>query len=160
MPDEAPPDQPATDVHLRRVYPGGLWSVELRRMGERLTLGTWPAEVRTPAWALARNVSMLLGIPLTEEEPGLTSGPDRCDFIRRNAVALVEQLEAKVARQREELAKLNQRREHLTAERDRLREALRAIWRRAAEGGPGLTAYMIEADARQALAASGITVDA
>lgn len=121
-------DQPPTDVHLRRVYPGGRWAVELRRMGERLTLGTWPADVRTPAWSLARNVALLLGIPLTEEEPGLTSGPDRCDFIRRNAVALVEDLEAQVARQRAELAKLNQRREHLTAERDRLREALLGVW--------------------------------
>jgi hypothetical protein len=95
--------------------------------------------------------------------PDLT--PDREQFVRDNAVALVADLEAQAARQREELKKLNAAVRAVRAERDRLREALLGIWALADDeltrkgAVPGSFIPQIEADAREALAASGVTVE-
>jgi hypothetical protein len=65
-----------------------------------------------------------------EPEP-VCPDADRDAFLRDNAPAMVAGLEAQVRRQREELARLNQRNAALTRERDRLRaehEAQRAAW--------------------------------
>lgn len=56
-----------------------------------------------------------------------TRGVERECYIKANAVSVVAGLEAKIERQRCELQKLNQRVQAHQAERDRLREAIRAL---------------------------------
>jgi hypothetical protein len=65
----------------------------------------------------------------TAQEPDTCTIPatDREAFIRDNAVSLVDARDAQIARQRAELARLNQRCAALTAERDRLRNELVAV---------------------------------
>jgi uncharacterized coiled-coil protein SlyX len=87
--------------------------------------------------------------------------PDRIAYVEANAVGLVEALEARCARQQQELARLNQSQAAVRAERDRLRDWLHAIWETAAEAlrrdQPALL-HQIEADARFVLGQSGIIV--
>jgi uncharacterized protein YlxW (UPF0749 family) len=60
----------------------------------------------------------------TTQEPDAVDLADRHAFIEANAVSLVDARDAQIARQRAELARLNQRCAALTAERDRLRNEL------------------------------------
>lgn len=53
------------DVHLYQEAPCRQWIVELRKLGARVSLGAWPADVRGPAEARAREVATFLGARLT-----------------------------------------------------------------------------------------------
>ena len=70
---------------------------------------------------------------------GELTGPadDREQFIRDNAVSLVEQRDAKIRRQAEVLRKLNRTMAGLRIENTRLRRALRALRAVKREGEQG-----------------------